>query len=90
MILLENYKNENQNLRQQLNDLEFEISHDHASTELTARNSEITIPVVVHIVYNSDIDNISDEQIFSQMKALNRDFNKENIEIANIPSISKV
>ena len=29
------------------------------------KSSNITIPVVVHIVYNNQIENISDNQIFS-------------------------
>jgi hypothetical protein len=38
----------------------------------------LTIPVVVHVVYNTDLENISDEQIASQIEALNRDFNNLN------------
>lgn len=34
----------------------------------------ITIPVVVHIVYHTDEQNISDEQIYSQLEVLNEDF----------------
>jgi hypothetical protein len=45
----------------------------------------ITIPVVVHVLYNSARDNISDAQILSQIDALNRDFRKMNAESANIP-----
>ncbi len=44
---------------------------------LTSR-SKITIPVVVHIVWNKEEDNISDEQVHSQIAALNRDFQLEN------------
>jgi len=34
----------------------------------------LTIPVVVHVVYNNEIENISDEQIQSQIDVLNADF----------------
>lgn len=40
-------------------------------------NPIITIPVVVHVLYNNseqDITNISDEKIFSQIEVLNNDF----------------
>ncbi len=37
----------------------------------------ITIPVVVHIVYNTDLQNISDEQVFSQIDVLNTAFDLE-------------
>jgi hypothetical protein len=46
----------------------------------------ITIPVVVHVLYNSTRDNVSDAQIMSQIDALNRDFRKMNAESANIPA----
>ena len=38
----------------------------------------IRIPVVVHVVYQNAIQNISDAQILSQIDALNRDFNHQN------------
>ncbi|WP_299678455.1 M43 family zinc metalloprotease [uncultured Tenacibaculum sp.] len=42
-------------------------------------NDEIlTIPVVVHIVYNNDEQNISDAQIMSQIEVLNKDFRRTN------------
>ncbi|MFN4080215.1 MAG: M43 family zinc metalloprotease, partial [Saprospiraceae bacterium] len=45
----------------------------------------ITIPVVVNVVYKTPEQNISDEQIFSQIEALNKDFRKLNIEIGGTP-----
>jgi hypothetical protein len=36
------------------------------------------IPVVVHVVWKNDAENISDAQIQSQIDALNRDFRKRN------------
>lgn len=45
----------------------------------------IRIPVVVHILYNSAAHNISDEQVKSQINALNRDFRKRNGDTVNIP-----
>jgi hypothetical protein len=38
----------------------------------------ITIPVVVHVVYNTNAENISDAQIFSQIEILNQDFRLNN------------
>ena len=37
-----------------------------------------TLPVVVHVVYNTAAENISDEQILSQIEALNRDYSAIN------------
>jgi hypothetical protein len=45
----------------------------------------IRIPVVVHILYNNNSQNISDAQVESQIIALNRDFRKSNQDIASIP-----
>ena len=49
------------------------------------KNSNITIPVVVHIVYNNQIENISDNQIFSQIDVLNKDFTRTNNDANNTP-----
>ncbi len=42
------------------------------------RETLIRIPVVVHVLYNNDQQNISDRQILSQIEALNRDFLRTN------------
>jgi hypothetical protein len=47
--------------------------------------SLITIPVVVHIVYNSSAQNISDAQVQSQIDVLNADYHKQNADTARIP-----
>lgn len=51
------------------------------------QRSVITIPVVVHVVYNLASQNISDAQIQSQMNVLNADFRKMNADFANTPGI---
>lgn len=38
----------------------------------------ITIPTVVHVIYGTDSQNVSDMQIFSQLATLNADFRKMN------------
>lgn len=38
----------------------------------------VRIPVVVHVVWESTFENISDAQVQSQIDALNRDFRKQN------------
>ncbi|MCW5907660.1 MAG: T9SS type A sorting domain-containing protein [Chitinophagales bacterium] len=47
----------------------------------------ITIPVVVHVVYNTSAQNISDQQIFSQINQLNLDFRKLNTDWTSTPSV---
>jgi hypothetical protein len=45
--------------------------------------NEITIPVVVHVVYNTSQQNISDQQIISQINVLNQDYNRLNADTNN-------
>ena len=49
----------------------------------------ITIPIVVNVVYNTDAENISSSQIQSQLDVLNEDFNKQNSDVSNVPTIYK-
>src|ERR1700761_8268291 len=46
----------------------------------------VTIPVVVHVLYNTNAENISDQQIESQIAVLNRDYQKLNPDTSKIPS----
>ncbi len=58
-----------------------------ASVQTTANGLPvITIPVVVHIIYNSSEQNISDDQVLSQIAVLNTDYRKLNADTARIPS----
>lgn len=45
----------------------------------------ITIPVVVHVIYKTSAQNISDQQINSQIEALNNDFRRKNADTVNTP-----
>lgn len=45
----------------------------------------ITIPVVVHVLYNTDEQNISDAQIQSQIPVLNNDYTAGNANINSVP-----
>jgi Pregnancy-associated plasma protein-A/Secretion system C-terminal sorting domain/Fibronectin type III domain/Bacterial pre-peptidase C-terminal domain len=49
-------------------------------------NAVVTIPVVVHVVYNNATENISDAQIQSQINVLNADFRKLNSDASLVPS----
>ena len=51
----------------------------------TTTNIIIKIPVVVHVLYNTPAQNITDEQIKSQLAALNRDFRRKNADSVNTP-----
>ena len=52
----------------------------------TLPNEVITIPVVIHLLYNTPFQNISNAQILSQIEALNNDFRMLNDDKANTPA----
>ncbi len=60
-----------------------------------SRNAKkiIYVPVVFHVIHDGDAygqgENITDEQILSQIDALNRDFSLSNSDTSNIPPIFK-
>ena len=56
-----------------------------ATARLVPRSSVIRIPVVVHVLYNNNAENLSQSQIDSQIEALNRDFRLRNDDRANLP-----
>lgn len=50
------------------------------------RSHTVTIPVVVHVVYNTEAENVSDAQIQSQIDSLNEDFRATNSDVTDVPS----
>ncbi len=58
------------------------IRNHQGSTEAV-----ITIPVVIHVLYNTSVQNITDAQILSQMDVLNEDFRLLNADHVNTPSV---
>lgn len=49
----------------------------------------IVIPVVFHIVYSDESQNISDARILGQLQTLNEDFSATNPQISSVPEIFK-
>src|SRR5215210_241083 len=49
----------------------------------------IRIPVVVHVVYNTEDESISDAQIQSQIDVLNKDFRAKNGDKSKVPPVWK-
>ncbi|MCB0667176.1 MAG: hypothetical protein KDC80_15215 [Saprospiraceae bacterium] len=65
-------------LEQMKNNPEFRLKQEQSkqsSSSGIAYEGIVTIPVVVHVVYNIEAENVSDEQIYSQLDVLNEDFN---------------
>lgn len=58
-----------------------------ATADRGTRNGDvITIPVVVHVVYHTPTENISDAQIQSQIDILNQDFRRLNVDTSSTPA----
>jgi hypothetical protein len=56
-----------------------------ASMRTSNTNTIYTIPVVVHVVYKTNAQNISDAQVLSQIESLNEDFGRYNADTVNTP-----
>lgn len=59
-------------------------THDFIRNASSRSDQKVTIPVVVHIVYNENAENLSEEQIRSQIAVLNRDFRRKNTDTTNV------
>ncbi|XVV14353.1 zinc metalloprotease [Actinoplanes sp. CA-131856] len=51
------------------------------------RTEVVTIPVVIHVVYSTEEQNVSKEQIDSQIAVLNEDFRAVNPDVKDVPPI---
>ena len=58
-------------------------------TEGTGTVNIITIPVVVHVLYHTPNQKISDALIIEQIKTLNKCFRRQNADSANTPAVFK-
>lgn len=62
------------------------LTLDVQSSDAVAERDVARIPVVVHVVWNSAEQNVSDEQIGSQIDTLNADCRATNIDTSIVPS----
>lgn len=58
-------------------------TEDVLASPIRAVNGVVTIPVVVHVIYNNSTENISDAQVLSQISVLNEDFRRTNSDADN-------
>ena len=58
----------------------------HPSSKST-KTTIITIPVVVHVVYNNSTENISTAQILSAIEIINKDYRRLNADTSATPSV---
>jgi Pregnancy-associated plasma protein-A len=57
------------------------------ASRTAAPDREVTIPVVVHVVYRTNAQNISDQQVRSEIDALNKDYSATNPDRSTVPPI---
>ncbi len=69
----------------QLESERFERLHSKKTSDTVTATQTVTIPVVVHVIYANDTQNISDEQILSQIEVLNEDFRRKNADTVLTP-----
>ncbi|HWY39123.1 MAG TPA: M43 family zinc metalloprotease [Bacteroidia bacterium] len=87
-LLHEQYLNQQDPGREQRR-AEFEQAiQEYLNKTLASKTSQTTIqiPLVVHMVYSSTSDSVSDAQIFSQIQILNDDYTRNNADKVNTPS----
>jgi len=51
------------------------------------RSGVVRIPVVVHVVWNTAAQNVTDAQIQSQIDAMNADFRRTNADAGSVPAV---
>ncbi|MBN4071231.1 T9SS type A sorting domain-containing protein [Crocinitomix catalasitica] len=77
---------------------DFELKIDHMNNMIAAKISSgsksrsgqvVVIPVVVHVLWNLPVQNIQDEQIWSQIDILNQDFSRSNPDTVKTRNIFK-
>jgi hypothetical protein len=57
-----------------------------AQERSSSATSLVTIPVVVHVIWNTSDQNISDAQVESQIQVLNEDYTATNANLSNVPA----
>ena len=77
---------ENPNFSSNMQDIEQFTNQVISNGTVDMEKVVINIPVVVHVLYNTSGQNISDAQIQSQLNTLTQDFRKLNSDWSNTPS----
>lgn len=85
-VLAENIK-ENPGLAKKHDDVDKQADKVMRKGGTTPFTGVITIPVRVHVIYNTDQQNISDAQIQSQITVLNRDFRNRSGAASQLPGV---
>ncbi|WP_165903736.1 M43 family zinc metalloprotease [Hymenobacter gummosus] len=74
-------------MSQRLANIEAQTRSFAANPTANRTNAVVTIPVVVHVVYNTSAQNVPQSQIDAQIRVLNEDFAKLNADASQTPAI---
>lgn len=74
-------------LKERRQEIESFIQEQIASGHVDAEQGVLTIPVVVHVIYENPEENISGAQIQSQIRILNEDFRRMNADRIHTPEL---
>ncbi len=88
MDVFEQQVQENPSLLDKMNSIESRTQSfiEKSDAYRSAVSGVVTIPVVVHVIYNNSNENISQAQIQSQIDVLNEDYRKLNSDANLVPS----
>lgn len=65
---------------------EYEAIYKSSDKPSYLNSAPTTIPIVVHVMYNTAAENISDAQILSQIDVFNADYQRLNTDASNTPA----
>ncbi|GAA3918656.1 M43 family zinc metalloprotease [Hymenobacter algoricola] len=74
-------------MAQRMRAIERQTAEVLAGNGANRTNAIVTIPVVVHVIYNTTAQNVPQAQIDAQIRVLNEDFAKTNADASQIPSL---
>ena len=77
----------NPEIKEQRQKLETDVQRWISKNPNYQQKTTITIPVIVHVVYNTNQQNISNQQIQSQIDVLNNDYRRTNIDAMMTPGV---
>jgi hypothetical protein len=64
-----------------------EIEQHTRGRSASPRTEVVRLPVVFHVVHQTDDQNVSDAQIDSQVTVLNEDFRRANADVTQVPAV---
>ncbi|WP_170170223.1 M43 family zinc metalloprotease [Hymenobacter perfusus] len=73
-------------MAQRMAAVEAQTNRFAANPDVRRTAAAVTIPVVVHVLYNTTVQNVSDAQVQAQIDVLNQDFAKANADASLIPA----